>query len=57
MTTSGLAFIENKPQDQEQLHSGKFVWSNKIRTRHVQLSFILYVGIVYILHKITFKIL
>ena len=32
MTTSGLASFENKPQDQQQLHGGKFVGQIKMCT-------------------------
>ena len=48
MTTSGLVYIENKPQDQQQLPGGKMFWSNK----KLQFGLILCFGMVYILENI-----
>ena len=48
MTTSGLASIEYKPQDQQTLHGGEKIWSHK----KLKLSFILYVEMIFILYII-----
>ena len=45
MTIIGLAYVEDKPQDHQQLHGGKTFWSNK----KMPLGLILYFGMVYIL--------
>ena len=45
MTTSGVASIEYKPQDQQPLHGGEKNWSHI----KLKLSIILYVGMVNIL--------
>ena len=42
MTTSWLTFFENKPQDQQQLHSGQFFWSNKIFLHAIFISAFIY---------------
>ena len=50
MTTTGLASIEKKPQDQQQLHDGKNGWSNKKKLyMNLQVGLNLYVEVIYIL--------
>ena len=57
MTTSKLASIENKPQNQQQLHGGKNIWSHKklYMTFAIKLYFIFWNGL-YFGHNLLRKL-